>query len=132
MDPSEPPASPRTLTLATYFIAAYGGMVAIGILLDTQTWGSGAAIWSGFIRAGVAALIVGGLALGSRWAWWFGVVALTFLLLTGTSAIVFMALTRGSVGAVTPRAVLGWVALLLLLPSLVLLARRTTREALGM
>jgi len=131
MDQSESSAAPRTLTLATYFVAAYGGMVAIGIPLDAQTWGNGAAIWSGFIRAGVAALIVAGLALGSRAAWWFGVVVLSLLLLTGSAAIVFMAATRGSVGAVTPRAVLGWGALLLLLPSLALLGRRTTREALG-
>ncbi|HLL85056.1 MAG TPA: hypothetical protein VK420_20470, partial [Longimicrobium sp.] len=108
------------------------GMVAIGILLDAQTWGSGAAIWSGFIRAGAAALIAGGLALRSRWAWWLGVVALSLLLVAGTSTIVFMAATRGSLGAVTPRAVLGWGALLLLVPALALLARRTTREALGL
>jgi len=132
MDQFEPSAAPRTLTLATYFVAAYGGMVAIGILLDAQTWGSGAAIWSGFIRAGAAALIAGGLALRSRWAWWLGVVALSLLLVAGTSTIVFMAATRGSLGAVTPRAVLGWGALLLLVPALALLARRTTREALGL
>jgi hypothetical protein len=119
-----PPLLPRLAALVVLLMAA---VLWVDVLFRERLLdligSSGYSTTAGVVISAVAVPVAAGLWLRAAWAWWTGLVAAVWQLLSHLLYIVVATASGGTVGA------LGWLIALLLVVFLIVLLLPATRDA---